>query len=82
MGTRTACLELVLAVLAALPATLAAQTAPSAPPATPIMGFMPAHAVAEHRLEDRFRSLPSAEAARSWHRGVHEGSVPSGICGK
>jgi N-acetylated-alpha-linked acidic dipeptidase len=41
------------------------------------MGFSPAHAIAEHRLEDNFQSLPSAEAARSWHREFTKAPHPA-----
>ena len=68
MGARTATVALVAAVLAASPTTMDAQTDPPASPAKPILGFSPAHALAEHRLEEQFQSLPSAEAARTWHR--------------
>ncbi len=33
-----------------------------------ILGFSPAHALAERGLETQFQSLPSAERAREWHR--------------
>ncbi len=33
-----------------------------------ILGFSPAHALAENGLEAQFQSLPSAERARAWHR--------------
>ena len=36
--------------------------------ADPILGFSPAHALAERGLEARFQSLPSGERAREWHR--------------
>ena len=58
----------LVAVLTAVPVGLEAQPATTAPPTTPIFGFTPAHALAEHRLEDQFQSLPSADAARIWHR--------------
>jgi hypothetical protein len=34
----------------------------------PFLGFSSERAVAEHELEARFQSLPSADAARVWHR--------------
>jgi N-acetylated-alpha-linked acidic dipeptidase len=68
MRCHAVCLAMVTAVLGTVPGAMQAQPAPSAPTATPILGFTPAHALAEHRLEDRFQSLPSADAARSWHR--------------
>lgn len=33
-----------------------------------ILGFSPAHAVAERGLESRFQALPSTDKAREWHR--------------
>jgi len=33
-----------------------------------ILGFSPAHAAQEHRLESLFQTLPSAAKAREWHR--------------
>ena len=33
-----------------------------------ILGFAPAHAAAEHRLENSFQSLPSPIQTREWHR--------------
>src|SRR5471032_2372788 len=56
------------ALLATAPVAMDAQPATSAPAATPILGFTPAHALAEHRLEDKFQALPTAAAERSWHR--------------
>ena len=35
---------------------------------TSILGFTPAHAVAEHKVEAEFQATPSAEKAREWHR--------------
>ena len=58
-------IAMLTAALLALPAALQAQ---AVPPPGPILGFTPAHAVVEHRLEDKFQALPSADAARSWHR--------------
>ncbi len=71
MGLRIACVTWAGAMLATLPAAIVAQSDTSAPPVTPvtpIMGFTPVHALAEHRLEAQFQSLPSTEAARAWHR--------------
>ena len=61
-------LAVAAAVLITVPGAMQAQPALPAPTATPIFGFTPAHALSEHQLEDRFQSLPSADAARSWHR--------------
>ncbi len=68
MRAGSAGLALVGTVLAALPALMEAQTEPSVAAAKPILGFSPAHALAQHRFEEQFQSLPSPEAARSWHR--------------
>jgi len=45
---------------------LAAEPAPVLD--VPILGFIPAHAAAEQRLESVFQQLPSAARAREWHR--------------
>ncbi len=67
-GPRIACFTLAAVTLTSLIAPVAGQSDTSASTTTPIMGFTPAHALVEHRIEDQFQSLPSAEAARSWHR--------------
>jgi N-acetylated-alpha-linked acidic dipeptidase len=41
---------------------------PAAAPAAPILGFAPAHAAAEQRVESSFQAIPSAARARAWHR--------------
>jgi N-acetylated-alpha-linked acidic dipeptidase len=46
----------------------ASSPAAGEPQPDPILGFSPAHAVAEHGLEAQFQSLPSADKAREWHR--------------
>jgi N-acetylated-alpha-linked acidic dipeptidase len=48
--------------------TLVAQDQKPTLSAAPILGFSAAHAVAEHRLESDFQSIPSPEKAREWHR--------------
>jgi hypothetical protein len=55
-------------VCCAASAQTAGATTPSAAPQTPILGFSPAHAIAERGLEAQFQSLPSADRAREWHR--------------
>src|ERR1700746_3607350 len=35
---------------------------------SPMLGFTPAHAGAEHKLETEFQAIPSPEKAREWHR--------------
>ena len=47
---------------------LAAQEPKEAAPLVPILGFAPAHAAAEHRLENTFQAMPSPTQAREWHR--------------
>ena len=47
---------------------LAAQDPTEPAPLVPILGFTPAHAAAEHRIENAFRSIPSPAQAREWHR--------------
>ena len=47
---------------------LVAQASTEPAPLVPILGFAPAHAAAEHRLENAFQSLPSPTQAREWHR--------------
>ena len=37
-------------------------------PEAPILGFTPAHAGIEHRIETAFQAMPSADRARAWHR--------------
>jgi N-acetylated-alpha-linked acidic dipeptidase len=54
--------------LSILSFALLAQDQKPAPPAKPILGFTTLHAVAEHRLECDFQSIPSPEKAREWHR--------------
>jgi N-acetylated-alpha-linked acidic dipeptidase len=67
---RPECLSRWTAVLVLLivPLALSAQTTPETPAASPILGFSPANAAAEHRLEATFQSIPSPEKAREWHR--------------
>src|SRR5258708_24142308 len=47
---------------------LVAQAGKEPAPLVPILGFAPAHAAAEHRIESAFQSLPSPARAREWHR--------------
>jgi N-acetylated-alpha-linked acidic dipeptidase len=68
MRRHAVCFAMLAAVLATMPVTIAGPPATSALPATPILGFTAAHALAEHRLEDKFQALPTADAERSWHR--------------
>ena len=82
MMRQDVCVAMLAAVWSTLPGAISAQPAPSPPPATPILGFSPAHALAEHRLEERFQSLPSAEAARSWHREFTPCAASGGVHSK
>ncbi|HXH68009.1 MAG TPA: M28 family metallopeptidase [Candidatus Limnocylindrales bacterium] len=61
------CLISVL-VLVLAPFVVAAQTLPKDSQVAPILGFSPASAAAEHKLEATFEALPSPEKAREWHR--------------
>lgn len=55
-------------VLLLLPFAVSAQTSPKDSQGSPILGFSPASAAAEHKLETTFETLPSPEKAREWHR--------------
>jgi N-acetylated-alpha-linked acidic dipeptidase len=60
------CAAFTIGLLAGFATLVQAQ--PAADDQEPILGFTPAHAAAEHRLEALFMSLPSAARAREWHR--------------
>jgi N-acetylated-alpha-linked acidic dipeptidase len=60
------CAALTVALLAGL--AFVPRALPAVSEQEPILGFTPAHAAAEHQLEARFMSLPSAAQARAWHR--------------
>jgi N-acetylated-alpha-linked acidic dipeptidase len=59
-------ISVVVVVLAAF--AVFAQTPAKDSPGSPILGFSPARAAAEHKMETTFEALPSAEKAREWHR--------------
>jgi N-acetylated-alpha-linked acidic dipeptidase len=61
------CLISVL-VLLFVPFAVSAQTSAKDSQGSPILGFSPASAAAEHKLEATFEALPSPEKAREWHR--------------
>src|SRR5258708_27198970 len=63
---RTILLSFVAGLL--LTFALSAQLKQDVAPTAPILGFTPAHAAAERRLESQFQSIPSPEKAREWHR--------------
>ena len=48
--------------------SVATAAGPVPAPAARILGFAPAHAAQQQRLEDSFQALPSATQAREWHR--------------
>ena len=70
MKKRPEFLSCMLSVLVFLivPFGVSAQTSPKDSQDTPILGFSPATAAAEHKLEAIFQALPSPEKAREWHR--------------
>src|SRR5689334_7884362 len=55
-------------VLLLLPFAVSAQTSPKDSQGSSILGFSPASAAAEHKVEATFETLPSPEKAREWHR--------------
>ena len=55
-------------VLLFVPFVVSAQTSPKDSQGSAILGFSPASAGAEHKLEATFEALPSPEKAREWHR--------------
>ena len=59
---------LFAATLLGLSSQLAAQTGTEPALTAPILGFAPAHAAAERRIENAFQSMPSPARAREWHR--------------
>ena len=66
LGSRNFCAFFFAFLVFAL--TLSAQQNQPEPLVAPILGFSQPHALAEHRLESTFQSLPSPEKAREWHR--------------
>ena len=50
---------------------------PGTAAATGIMGFAPAHAAAEHSLEDKLQSLASPTQIREWHREFSASAHPA-----
>ena len=59
---------LFVLVLLLIPYSISAQTATKDSQGSPILGFSPASAAAEHKMEATFETLPSPEKAREWHR--------------
>jgi len=63
------CLCLICAlVLLLVPCAVSAQSPAKDSQGATILGFSPASAAAEHKLEAAFEALPSTEKAREWHR--------------
>ena len=61
------CLICVLVLLLG-PCAVSAQSPAKDSQGATILGFSPASAAAEHKLEAAFEALPSTEKAREWHR--------------
>ena len=66
-----------LLLLLITPFAGSAQTSPKQSQGAPILGFSPAGAAAEHKLEATFEALPSPEKAREWHRLFTEQPHPA-----